>query len=82
MNKNKLIHYTFNEFLKNTEVLKRYGWVPLALPAIAYGIDKVYDFFNDVMDKGYELGISKSGLTLTKAQIPAAEHTPEPQTVS
>ena len=42
----------------------------------------MYDFFNDVMDKGYELGISKSGLTLTKAQIPVAEHTPEPQTVS
>ena len=26
----------------------------ILLPAIIYGIDKLYNLFNDVMDKGYE----------------------------
>ena len=69
----------FVKYANNPELIKKWGWVPLALPGLFYTADKVTDLIKYMGDNGYNSTIEfgKFRLSFTKAQIVEDVLTPE-----
>ena len=69
---NKLQTYITSDMISNLpeELVRKYGWILLATPAICYGIDTFRDFAESVMAKNYRLHLKIDDFECTLEQQP------------